>query len=606
MGPLKKRMREAGADDVPVVDLPEPTVDPSALPLESVQIVLQQLREQLKLHGTQTEREEWEQGLLALKTWQRAAFAKLHESERALQTQQDENQRQQRLLASLRLERTYLSQKIQVCKDFQTPNLLKMAQAEVERTVNGKGEPQRDAITAFLQADVHDPSQKQEILARLQQELNVRGGLERDVKLKQQELKDVQLNLQTKTAFLTHLPDQLAAVERVSKPLQKFVATSNLLPSAGASLIGSDRLQRLELARSLSPPLYTVFHQLQTLQDKQQSQPQAHGAPLDPLENDHTMQVRVTATHDHDRQVLLQLMVPDLSSSSRFRKCVLHFHYSVEHNVVTVLPTGCNTLLFQDVVLDDLFPDDRPDAHPDLSGKPYHWCNYMAGLHVAPSTPTEIAHSVRVIVQALQRRLRANATLKYILSTLQRKSFPVTPGLATSAPAPRCSLTSLVLDKEYSTRGTDRDFNEKQYLVVLRNRNEPLEIRVRISWSRYPSVPPVWLLSPVPTEPGHLPPGAGSTTATPVPLYDDRLALLERHVNEDGLQSLLETTKSNAEEVTANDASYTWILMLQLREIMLRWDTWCDGGRPGENGVASDGGSGNRVLRGRDRRPVAL
>jgi hypothetical protein len=83
------------------------------------------------------------------------------------------------------------------------------------------------AFHQFLGVDVNDPSKKQQIIARLHQELNRRGTLARDVKLKRQELEKIQAELANKRQLLDTLPDQLSVMERASKPLQKFLLQQN-------------------------------------------------------------------------------------------------------------------------------------------------------------------------------------------------------------------------------------------------------------------------------------------------------------------------------------------------------------------------------------------
>jgi ABC-type transporter Mla subunit MlaD len=127
------------------------------------------------------------------------------------------------------------------------------------------------AVQQFLGgANVLDPSQKQQIIALLHQELNRRGLLQRDVKLKQQELNKITAELKNKRQILDSLPDQLAVLERASKPMQKFFshAASNNTTEDSLRMIGTERSTRLEHARSLPTPLYTLFQQLQQYVDQ--------------------------------------------------------------------------------------------------------------------------------------------------------------------------------------------------------------------------------------------------------------------------------------------------------------------------------------------------
>jgi hypothetical protein len=88
------------------------------------------------------------------------------------------------------------------------------------------------------------------------------------------------------------------------------------------------------------------------------------------------------------------------------------------------------------------------------------------------------------------------------------------------------------------------------YKVVLRKGSEQLEIQVAVHKARYPEVPPAWTLNVAPD---------GQT-----PLYDERLADLERKVNVELLESM----------ETASEVTHEWILIHQLHTIMQAWDNW--------------------------------
>ena len=199
-------------------------------------------------------------------------------------------------------------------------------------------------------------------------------------------------------------------------PLQKFMKQQS------TALLTSDRASRLEAAKTLPTPLYTVFYQLQQYIDLQTN-----------VADEERMSVSVL--NDASKQVLLQLPVPDVvaKTKSSHKRVTIHFQCAQHTGVpfVTAIASGCGTSLNQDVLLDELFPHDVPISSTNdtttIVGRPYHWCNTLAGLPHVPPDPQTCTANTRVIVRELKKRIRANATLKHILHGLQRNHVPAVP-----------------------------------------------------------------------------------------------------------------------------------------------------------------------------------
>lgn len=656
MGPLKKRMRKDPAEAEEIK--PKTKTVPS---LADLQILMKRMLDQVQVQGS-SEVGALSNDLLTLKDWQRSLFESNAEQESALETHASLLHKRQRALAALSYERAHLQGLIQACQTYATPNLLQLATDELHQETTSlttstdmTEEQKQTAFAQFLgpNVNVNDPTKKQHIIARLHQELNRRGTLARDVKLKRQELEKIKAELANKRQILDSLPDQLSVMERASKPLQKFfglqlqqqnstttstsgsTSTTTTADQQSLRMIGTERRARLDLARSLPAPLYTLFQQLQQYMDvEQQQQRSSHGGTG----------VTVSVGGDKEtpadqQQVLLQLPVPDVStgallsstlstltasasttsttvpastSTVRHKRVTIHFYcYTHPAVKITAVASGCGSTLNQDVLLDELFPHDSPKddtntntSIEDVQGRPYHWCNYLAGLHLVDKDC--LPASTRVIVRELQRRIRANATLKYVLQALQRKTMPTPPGMDKTTTTTQVKLVSFVLSKDKETTTTTQNSSQQQqtYNVTLRKGPANLKVKVQIHVSRYPAVPPVWSLNTSGEDDTDTGDNNNTSSNNNIlnPLYDDRLALLERQVN---LQALETFVTPDQEE------TYDWILVRQLREVMQEWEGWLDADNSnsnsnnGSSNNASGSDNASRKRKGRDRAPVS-
>ena len=290
------------------------------------------------------------------------------------------------------------------------------------------------------------------------------------------------------------------------------------------------------------------------------------------------------------------------SSSSSFRRKGPRFMKAVV--------SGCPTALDQTWLLSSLFPNEDEDEHVINESGYHRWCHYLAGIHLvsgaapptaaspgaAPPTaaspgaapPTAAAAagtsyvplrttttSTRAIVHTIQRRIRANATLKYILQSLcQHHRIPnipyndtdcnttnATPSNDGAMAAPRPSVPSswqLSFTQQHQQsvmRGSYSDMDDNNdddktllstsiftYAVHCKkslSRNNTMELRaaVVIDKARYPSVPPHWKLFP--EQPSFETTAASSSlsSSSSPASYNVTWNLLEQDVNHDLLLS---------------------------------------------------------------------
>jgi hypothetical protein len=122
---------------------------------------------------------------------------------------------------------------------------------------------------------------------------------------------------------------------------------------------------------------------------------------------------------------------------------------------------------------------------------------------------------------------------------------------------------------------------------------------VTIDTVRYPAVPPVWSLHATCSTGTAANNQSAAASISSLrdgtnPVYDEGLAKLERAVNDDELESLVQ---ADMEE------TFDWILAHQLRLLMLKWDRWQLS--RGDAHYSSHGTVGGaRAYRGRDRTSV--
>ena len=330
-----------------------------------------------------------------------------------------------------------------------------------------------------------------------------------------------------------------------------------------------------------------------------------------------------SSSSNSNDEVVLQLPVEDVATTTVSKKRVaIHFLFQQQATptpLVTVYAAGCHSTLNQSVLLEELFPGDTAmemdsttstttTTSTPTTGHAYQWCNFLAGLYPVPSSNSNHSTTVlrrlstRVVMRELQKRVRANATLKHILHALQRHRVPAIPAVAAAgndaapltcqlagfAPVPvETSSSSSWKDGEGSPKNSDgssRNTTTTTFQVTLRKGHKSWSCHVTVNTVRYPAVPPVWNLC------GDSGNAAGGTKDSSSPLYDNRLAQLQQQVNEDALQRvMMATTPQAGSSSTADgdDADATtettpaivvardeddyyceWILVHQLRQVM--------------------------------------
>lgn len=467
-------------------------------------------------------------GLFALKRMQNEIFSSLRKTEDTMKERKMVQEKKERQLEALRYEQSQLEAEIAECQNFKMTYLKRLMEDE-----------KCDSMEQFLEADVSDPADKHKIITKLQLEINARGTLQRDVQAKEKALASLQDEVKKKKDFLSTLPNQLAAIERASMPLQKNMFGSDS-KTKGLRMNGTDRLARLEAAKSLCLPLYTLFASLQHYIDQAACQDDTPKLSL------------AVAGSGENQEILLHIPIPDATlQHARPKKVTIHFQYVEQNDVIAAIARCASTsLLFQDVVLEDLFPS-QTTSHPDRrldAENVYSWSNYLGGIHHVEKDVSQ--SSVRAIVRMLCRRVRANVTLKSVVSALvQRHQIPALPEnamLETTCLDHNCKLTlfSSLVEKD------DRGNTDLLYKVVFRKEAEQLVVQVKLHKARYPEIPPLWTLN-VPED--------GKT-----PVYNEKLANLERSVNVE----LLESIKDASEYVQE------WILIHQMHRIMEALDGW--------------------------------
>lgn len=196
-----------------------------------------------------------------------------------------------------------------------------------------------------------------------------------------------------------------------------------------------------------------------------------------------TATTATTITTNNQGEVVLQMPVADPKGNKR-----VSLHFISVGDRIAVYATGCASTLNQDLLLQELFPGDvetpivtstttsattttmmsavDPNTSivgsGDTNAKSYQWCNLLGGLYHPTSMPTIVTSSLsssqsvllrpttRVVLQELQKRIRANATLKYILHSLQRCIVPVPP----PPPPSFCDTDPLTQEMDNTTKPT--------------------------------------------------------------------------------------------------------------------------------------------------------
>ena len=521
----------------------------------------------------------------------------------------------------------------------------------------------------------------------------------------QQETKEIQLLRQeynVQNDLLTNsIPTHIQTLERAANAFSKVLystsslhtknnninsnsnvgTTKNSGSSTGSSIqhmTGTDRFARIQMAQQLSSvPLYTIYQSIQHYLDVVQTQVanennnnnSSISSSSSMIEtNNNNMTIGKVTIDTHLNEVILHLPVLDVAAvnttagtaitnkNKKVTMVSIHFvHNTSPIPYITVYCSGCAPLLNQDILLDELFPNDvamndtilqsssvtppHPTSNVTKSappqpttttnnsnnnstrgGKSYLWCNHLAGLYPVPfisndgdtnsihstaTTKIQQQHvSTHVVIHEIQRRIRANATLKYILHSLCRSRVPTPPLQAFIAD----TTTSSSQYNTFSIIYTDLNWKAQCKLInfsaatanpattptppstttynveIRRNGNVAVTTSavspvftctVQISNTRYPGIVPIWDFS-----------NRSSTLKTmdarnddTEQFYDTHMAQLSHRVNVEilGMIQIISQThqrepESSHDHITGEDINIMqfceWIIVHQLREIM--------------------------------------
>jgi hypothetical protein len=515
--------------------------------------------------------------LLQLKALQRKLLEQVQETQRTLHQQAQQRRTQELQLQNLDYQKTSCQHTIQVCQTVETPFLKKLASEELECSDNnedssGGGD---DSIIPFLGADPSDPTRKTVILQKLHQEIAAKTLLETQSKKAQHQAATVKQALATKRKLLQELPLKLQDVERASLPLQKFCKSSKI----ASTKLSTQRRARLDLAKTLSKPLYTLYHQLESYIDDGRSIMEESSG------DNNSSRFKLIISSGSKQAVLLQIPIPVLSAdgtcstSSSKKVATLQFEYQKELDVVTAHAHTDHDMAH---VIDELFPGDTGEFHrppkvlpvetETTSGKPYSWCNYLAGLHFSPQEQEASKRylSTRVILNCLTNRVRATATLSFLLHSLARKPQMI--------PLPVCRKQEQFRENNNHSAAaklsswTEQESvgnKERVFGATFKRKSSTLAVQVRINVARYPAIPPHCTFAQTNAQESHGQDHGSiqellqeSTLASSPLLFDAPLAQLERHVH----QNVSEFVNDDEE------TTYDWILTLQLAEIAKGWE----------------------------------
>jgi len=212
--------------------------------------------------------------LLKLKALQRCLLSKMRETQARLKQQALQRDQQEFVLENLRYQEANHG-KVKKDSDAATASttarIAKMAKTHGETETNDHDNDDDDdddqLLDNFLGQNWKDSSQRESIVAKLNQEVATRKKLKAELTALKKEQQSKQDELVSRQKLLKDLPSKLADMERASIPLQKFCQKQNAPMKPNPKLGTTKRRARLDLAKTLPKALYTVFHQLQSSLD---------------------------------------------------------------------------------------------------------------------------------------------------------------------------------------------------------------------------------------------------------------------------------------------------------------------------------------------------
>jgi hypothetical protein len=485
---------------------------------------------------------------LRLKSLQQSVLDQMKETQATLEKQRQQRDEQELKLENLKYQKALNEHSLDLCQTLESSQLLKLCREEL-------GDSELDSTTAFqkfLGADPNELDQRSTIISKLNEEVNTRTSLETEVKICQHKAASLKQSLAAKRKLLQELPLKLHDVERASLPLQKFCQKS----LNATRKLGSKRRTCLDLAKSLSKPLYTLYYQLQSY--------------LDTLETEGTSseELPMLEISNESSAVVLKIPIPaasDTSLKTTKNFATVHFEFDKKLGMMMAQASSANDM---GGLIGELFPGDtgewivkESDKATTTTLRPYHWCNYLAGLHIAPEQhdAAKIRISTRVVVQGLMRRVRATATLNWLLHSLARKPHPF-PIHSTMKKQLSPATNNAVRLATWADISNDLGPRVVTCQAKLKRKNQTLKVDVSVDLGRYPSLPPIWKLVEATNSTSK---GDENDVAS---LYDDKLASLERRVNRDVHELVCPSDENSCE----------WVLSHQLAEIANVWDSILD------------------------------
>mmetsp|Transcript_5495 Transcript_5495/g.9069 ORF Transcript_5495/g.9069 Transcript_5495/m.9069 type:complete len:565 (+) Transcript_5495:255-1949(+) len=501
--------------------------------------------------------------LIDVKTSQRELFNLLDKAILTREEKAIDLERQKLLLQNLLYEKSQLQAQLCDCREYPTPHLERMSRDELNHDTETPAKTMNVFLCGSTEISIHDPTNNKRVMEKLHKELNARGALQRDQEKAQTSLNKRRRVAEQEKGFLNDIPKKLEMVERSSVPLQKFFQSAST--TEPLRLIGSDRKRRLDLARTLPGPLYSLFVQFQAHLDGQAN----NSVSLEIAR--HSKGQKSDEVAPNPQVVHLSFVIPDIhlkeGSSTKRKRVTVEFAFVEAYSVVTATAVGFPEKVNAAVLLDNLFPGDlgtwisQPDDSTSLPGKPYHWCNFLAGLHFPPPQPSNdrVHRSTKAVIRELSKRVKANATLTQILATFDKNKPVAHPSFTNKLSVSDCTA------KLTSWTTVEGEITQKPvviYAATIKNAASTLSARVSVNWHLYPSVPPSWSLcegeEAWATKHGSVSRLHDETN----PLYSHLIGQIESQIN-GNFESLADT----------NDASsYDWIIAHQLIKIIGLWD----------------------------------
>jgi hypothetical protein len=507
-------------------------------------------------------------------------------------------------------------------------------QKQENENEHSKVERKEQMIQAFLMGDNHgtsketnyrDPQCHASIMSKLHEEMDQRTKLEAKLVELETTLSSTRERFQKSRSFLQDtLPVQLKQLEASTQQLQTQFLKHKIPNSSSSSmsLIGSARRARFHKAQQLPAPLYCLFWQFQgyldCCNDETNKDSEHKDAPFvlnimgvndkhddDSAEEEDGEEEEegvIADTTNDKATVVLTFPIPSTTSATghslKTSKIAIQFSYASTWKVVTASatvlgshgkPTTKTTAVDPEMILVDLFPNDhglkspnaangfleaRSGKHPQLVGRPYHWCNFIAGLQFSSLECKLLEPSTKAVVQRLTRRIQSHTTLMDFLQILQHKPHPMPlhpnfrsddESTSTTTAAKLVGWTPVVVNNDIP--GTTDETTRSFLALIQTPQQHLLRATVSIDVANYPDMPPLWTLQK--STNANWGQEHGSSTSlleSSTPLFDATLGRLETLVNVD-YQDLL------GEEDDYDDYSSVrdWLLVHQLREITEVW-----------------------------------